>query len=262
MTLRVKHEIIVSDSLIGNGSKTLGSRILRDFRQVPQVYNSTMESFRGIFSQESWLTVLEVVIKLGFAAAIGAAVGYERELHGRPAGIRTHILIVIGVTLYCELSRAFGGDPGRTASNVVTGIGFLGAGTILRMGVEIKGLTSAASIWAVGAMGMSVSAGGPFYIIAFVGTALTLITLAWVDNIERKLVPNSHPRAMQVELDSQAAAMALMERLTKDNGYVKAIRIMSREPAVVVQLDVLGSPESLLSTAIDCPGVRSAHWLD
>ncbi len=221
-----------------------------------------MQSFQNLFTQETWMVVLETMIKLGFAAIIGAAVGYEREIHGRPAGIRTHILIVVGVTMFCEVGRIFGGDPGRTASNVVTGIGFLGAGTILRLGVEIKGLTSAASIWAVGALGMAVSAGGPFYFIAILGTVMSLLTLAWVDNIERKLVPHAHPKAMQVELDSQAAAMALMERLSKDNGYVKAIRIMSREPAVVVQLDVVGDHATLLHAAIDCPGVRSAHWLD
>ncbi|MBX3118325.1 MAG: MgtC/SapB family protein [Fimbriimonadaceae bacterium] len=221
-----------------------------------------MESFRGVFSSESWLFALEVMLKLGLAAVIGGAVGYERELHGRPAGIRTHILIIIGVTLFCEVGKSLGGDTGRTAANVVTGIGFLGAGTILRMGAEIKGLTSAASIWAVAAVGMAVSAGGPYYLIAILGAAMTLITLSWVDHLERRLVPHSHPKAMQVELDSQAAAMALMESLTKDNGSVKAIRIMSQEPQVIVQLDVQGPYDALLAAAIGCNGVRSAHWLD
>lgn len=221
-----------------------------------------MESFRDVFSSESWIAALEVMLKLGLAAVIGAAVGYERELHGRPAGIRTHILIILGVTLFCEVGRNIGGDPSRTAANVVTGIGFLGAGTILRMGAEIKGLTSAASIWAVAAVGMAVSAGGPFYLIAILGAALTLITLSWVDKLERKLVPHAHPKAMQVELDSQQSAMALMESLTAEDGYVKAIRILSREPEVIVQVDLNGPYEKLLQSALACPGVKSAHWMD
>jgi len=89
-------------------------------------------------------------------------VGWEREVHGRPAGMRTHMLLVIGVVLMCEVSRAFSpaGDPARIAAQIVTGVGFLGAGAIMRIGMEVKGLTSAASLWTVTGIGMAVSVGG------------------------------------------------------------------------------------------------------
>src|SRR4051794_33486755 len=124
---------------------------------------------------------LAALIKLGIGAVLAFFIGWERERSGRPAGIRTHMLVVVGVILFTEVSKGFpGADPSRVAAQIVTGIGFLGAGTILRNGLEIKGLTTAASIWAAAGIGMCVSLGGAYMLIAIAATVLALITLAVV----------------------------------------------------------------------------------
>ena len=102
-------------------------------------------------------------IRLLLAAVLGAAVGLEREIHGHPAGMRTHLLVSLGAAGFTVLSiaafPAAGADPARVAAQIVTGIGFLGAGAILKQGVTITGLTTAASLWVVAAIGMAAGAG-------------------------------------------------------------------------------------------------------
>jgi putative Mg2+ transporter-C (MgtC) family protein len=118
-------------------------------------------------------------------------IGFEREMRGRAAGLRTHILVGLSSCLLMIVSifvaQSFGEphmfDPGRIAAGVVTGIGFLGAGTIIRFGESIKGLTTAASLWAVAALGLAVGVG--FYIAAYIATALMLITLLILSKVEK-----------------------------------------------------------------------------
>lgn len=119
------------------------------------------------------------VIRLVAALLLGMVMGIEREVHGRPAGLRTHGLVSVGAALFTMLSIGMIGqrsDPGRIAAGVVTGIGFLGAGTIMRYGFSVYGLTTAASIWAAAAVGMTCGVG--WLPAAIVATALILLTLA------------------------------------------------------------------------------------
>src|SRR2546426_12116097 len=112
---------------------------------------------------------IEVVIRLAVAAVAGMAVGIERELREQAAGLRTHILVAVGSCLFTLVSvygfESFAGqhtaavDPSRVAAQIVTGIGFLGAGAIIRQGVNIRGLTTAASLWIMAAIGMAVGVG-------------------------------------------------------------------------------------------------------
>lgn len=124
-------------------------------------------------------TELEMVLRLLLAAALGAIIGYQRERAGKPAGLRTHILICVGAALFTIASAygfGVGADPGRVAAGIVAGIGFLGAGAIFhRQGGIVEGLTTAATIWAVAAIGLAAGAG--LYIIAAVTTAVVLIVL-------------------------------------------------------------------------------------
>ncbi|MEX2598032.1 MAG: MgtC/SapB family protein [Dehalococcoidia bacterium] len=122
---------------------------------------------------------LEMALRLLAATILGAVIGLERERRGRPAGLRTLALVSLGSAGFTVVSAFgfLGGDPGRVASGVVTGIGFLGAGSILREGSGVTGVTTAASIWAVAALGMLVGAG--LYILAISMTLLILIVL-WV----------------------------------------------------------------------------------
>ncbi len=117
---------------------------------------------------------LEIVARLVLAAAVGGFVGLERELRGYPAGIRTLALVAIGAALFTEISQLIGGND-RVAAQVVAGIGFIGAGLIFREGYTVRGITTAATIWAVAAMGMAI--GLELYIVAIAGAVLLFVVL-------------------------------------------------------------------------------------
>jgi len=130
---------------------------------------------------------LELALQLGLATLLGGAIGLERELKGKPAGLRTNILICMGSVLYTQLSMTMGGpsaDPTRIAAQIVTGVGFIGAGTILHARGAVVGLTSAATIWVVAAIGVALGAGR--YTEAL-GTAVLVVGvlqgLGWVEQI-------------------------------------------------------------------------------
>jgi putative Mg2+ transporter-C (MgtC) family protein len=131
------------------------------------------------------LSELEMVLRLILSAIIGGAIGIEREASNRPAGFRTHILVSVGSTLIMLVS-AYGmgesADPARLAAQVVSGIGFLGAGTILRTGSHIKGLTTAASLWVCAGIGLAIGAG--FYLGGVVTAAIVLLSLVALGNFE------------------------------------------------------------------------------
>ena len=122
---------------------------------------------------------LEMILRLLLAAALGAIIGYQRERASKPAGLRTHILICVGAALFTIASLyGFGAsaDPARVAAGIVAGIGFLGAGAIIRRGEGVvEGLTTAATIWAVAGIGLAAGAG--LYLVSAVTTAVILIVL-------------------------------------------------------------------------------------
>ena len=130
---------------------------------------------------------LELVKRLCLSAALGAVLGLEREWRQKFAGLRTNILIAIGSTLFTlmsiDLSASSGGDPTRVAAQIVTGIGFLGAGAIMRTGVDVHGLTTAAMIWVNAAIGVAV--GGGEYRLAFIATGVTMSVLILLNPVER-----------------------------------------------------------------------------
>ena len=120
------------------------------------------------------LEEIEMAVRIGLAALLGGAVGFERRQAEKPAGVRTLALVSMGAALFTLVS-GFGygfGDPSRIAAQVVTGVGFLGAGTIMRIGADVRGLTTAATIWLVAALGMAVGAG--MYILSILGMVFAL----------------------------------------------------------------------------------------
>jgi len=117
---------------------------------------------------------LEILGRLVMAAALGGLIGLQRELQGYPAGIRTIALVALGSALFTEVSQLIGGDD-RVAAGIVTGIGFIGAGVIFREQFTVRGITTAATIWAAAAIGMAV--GVELYLVAGVGTVLIFILL-------------------------------------------------------------------------------------
>ncbi len=131
-------------------------------------------------------TQLDLALRLTVGLVLGAIIGFERELQRQPAGFRTHSLVSLGAALFTVVSAyGFTGDfvdPTRIAAQIVSGIGFIGAGTILQYRGNIRGLTTAASLWSVAAIGTAAGAG--LYVVAVVGTALILVVLSILDRIE------------------------------------------------------------------------------
>ena len=120
--------------------------------------------------------VIESVIRLALAMGFGAAVGVEREVSGKPAGLRTHTLVALGSCLFTLVSLYdFSLDPARIAAGVVTGIGFIGAGTIIAEPERVVGITTAAGLWVTGAIGLAVGVGN--YILSSTATLLMALVL-------------------------------------------------------------------------------------
>jgi putative Mg2+ transporter-C (MgtC) family protein len=117
---------------------------------------------------------MEIIGRLALAAVLGGLIGLERELRGYPAGIRTLALVTMGSLLFTDVSQLLGGDD-RVAAGIVTGIGFLGAGVIFREGYTVRGITTAATIWAAAAIGMAI--GRELYLVAGVGAVLVFLVL-------------------------------------------------------------------------------------
>ena len=150
----------------------------------------------------------DVLLKLLLALLLGGIVGFEREAEGRAAGLRTHILVSVGSCLIMLTSLhifdIYQGvaacDPGRIAAGVVTGIGFLGAGTILRYRASVIGLTTAASLWAVAAVGLAVGSG--FYAGGIVATLLIISTLEIVSKLEYKIIRRHWYKTLELHIGS------------------------------------------------------------
>jgi putative Mg2+ transporter-C (MgtC) family protein len=134
------------------------------------------------------------LLRVGLAVLLGGTIGFERDVHGRAAGLRTHILVSVGAALFTlvsiNLASELGlvGDPGRIAAQVVSGIGFLGAGTILKSGFTVRGLTTAACMWLVAAIGMCCAVGWLWQATAAtIGMLLVLLTAKQIENKVHRL---------------------------------------------------------------------------
>ena len=140
---------------------------------------------------------VELITRLLTAALLGGILGFERELRQKSAGLRTNILIAIGSTLFTLMSFELaegvpGADPARLAAQIVTGMGFLGAGAIMRRDGGIQGLTTAATVWVNAAVGVAV--GGGEYHLAFLATAVTVAVLLVLEPIETTIARRFGPR--------------------------------------------------------------------
>ncbi len=183
------------------------------------------------------------------AVLLGGAVGLERELKGKAAGLRTNILICVGAALFTHLSvftTAQGtlGDPSRIAAQIVTGVGFLGAGTILHARGSITGLTSAATIWLVAAIGVALGAGAMLEAVG--ATALLLLVLAGLGRIEGTLRRRAAVSQLMVEVENDPGQIAAIEETIREKGLlIDEVRTEPLDPDHVrVHLRVRG-PEKL-----------------
>lgn len=200
-------------------SEIIGSKVLISFASaqihidIParRAYNLPypIEKEVGGMTTPIILTPLEIFLRLLCAMAVGMVIGTEREYSNRPAGMRTHILVALGASAVMVISQqifaqynAFGAypDPARLPAQVITGVGFLGAGTIMREGSNVKGLTTAASLWAVACLG--VAAGGGYYAVAIIGAGFIFVTLTVMEVLQSHLVgPEAGMRRCWVETE-------------------------------------------------------------
>lgn len=157
----------------------------------------------------------EIIVRLLLAVLISGLIGFERELKNHPAGLRTHILVTVGSALvmliskygFDDLSRGYVGDPGRLAAQVISGIGFLGAGTIIMQGNVVRGLTTAASLWTSACIGLAIGAG--YYMGGITAAVLVLFTLLILGILEKKFYKN---RIRKIHIEARDN-LSLMEKI-------------------------------------------------
>jgi putative Mg2+ transporter-C (MgtC) family protein len=175
-----------------------------------------------------------ILTRLVFSLIAGAVIGLEREAHKQPAGLKTHMLICLGSTLIMLLSIyipfSFNttqiGDPGRIAAQVITGVGFIGAGAIMRMGVNVRGLTTATSIWAIAAIGLAIGAG--MYFAALISVVLILIVLIVVEQLE-----NHFFTPLSVKILTIKSISGDSDEKAKEILYQNHFRILDTNPAYI-----------------------------
>jgi putative Mg2+ transporter-C (MgtC) family protein len=218
---------------------------------------------------------VELALRLVGAALLGGAVGLERETRDQPAGFRTHILVALGSCLFTLISAyGFGAvladdpqarfDPTRIAAQIVTGIGFLGAGAILRAGMSVRGLTTAASLWVVAAIGLAVGAGA--YVLAAATTAVTLLALLVLRPLRARLVRGRKQEREEfiIEAGPDLELDVLVARVKSAADRIEHIRIEeegdSQHVALILRLAAGGRPEDVLEVLTTLRGVRNVDW--
>lgn len=211
-----------------------------------------------------------VLMPLLLASLLGAVVGLERELHGRPAGLRTHILLSMGAAMFGMVSSGMSGphtDPTRIAAQVVTGIGFIGAGTIIHLGGTVRGLTTAASIWATAAIGLAVGLHRQYWLMAVVATALAFLTLTMVHLLEGALRLKRRTRDLEVVANEGAAVLEpVLDILSAMRVDVQSIRALptllpgTRRFELSLDLPARVSADRLLGNLAQCKQVIEVKW--
>jgi len=163
------------------------------------------------------VSVMNIIADLIASAILGGIIGAQRQAAHKPAGFRTHLLVALGSCAFMEASR-LGGDT-RIGAGVITGVGFLGAGSIVRDGLRTRGLTTAASIWAVAAIGLALGFGTPLaYILAAATTLLVFGALAFTDTRLEKLFPRYDVLDVKVSFDLDALGLDDVHRLFAGEG--------------------------------------------
>ncbi len=213
------------------------------------------------------LTNEELIVRLALAALLGSAVGLERERLERGAGLRTHMLVAVGAALFMLVS-AFGFadvlghqnvvlDPSRVAAQVVSGIGFLGAGTIILRKEIVHGLTTAASLWAVAAIGLAT--GGGLYIAAVAATFVVLFILLAIKPVERHLFLNRRPRTLTLTIERTDFTLSSLESaLDSADLHLQSIVFQSGDAQTeIIQLTVdRVTPDKLTDLIDDLRGMQ------
>jgi putative Mg2+ transporter-C (MgtC) family protein len=218
-----------------------------------------------------------VLLRLAVAALLGGAIGMERELRERGAGLRTHLVVSVGSALFTLVS-AYGfhdflvnggsvvrADPTRIAAQIVSGIGFLGAGAIIRQGLSVRGLTTAATLWLVAAIGMASGAG--YYSAAIISTVGALLTLGPLRILAFRIISRFRPEIdrLLVEIPAGGSPGAVIEAIERRGGRVVSLEIATegdrRSIAADVELRGTEAP-TIVADVGESDGVLEVRWMD
>ena len=214
----------------------------------------------------------EALLRITLAAVFGGAIGLEREFREREAGLRTHMLVSVGSALF-TITSAYGfhdflvhngggvirADPTRVAAQIVTGIGFLGAGAIIRQGLAVRGLTTAATLWVVAAIGL---ASGSGYYSAALMTTIVVVFLLWpLRYVARRFFERAHEHRLAVQLTAGATAATVVEALERLGVRIESFEL-GDEDALDLLLDLPRgiAPAVIVRQLVTRPEVRSASW--
>ncbi len=220
----------------------------------------------------------ELIWRLILSALLGGLLGLEREAHGRAAGLRTHILVCVGSTLIMltsmhifDIYRGKGAniDPARIAAQVVSGIGFLGAGTILRFRASVIGLTTAASLWAVAGIGLAIGSG--FTTGALVTTEIALVTLFVLTRVEKSFIRRDWYKVLSVTTKGDATQIGQIRGILSDYSVevrdfeMKRSEDSENKELVVMEVTLKLTTEKyddiILSDIMRLKGVERARWI-
>jgi putative Mg2+ transporter-C (MgtC) family protein len=213
--------------------------------------------------------------RLALAAGLGGAIGIERELRDRYAGLRTHLLVSLGSALFTIVSAyawtgfKFGSgvsyDPTRIAAQIVTGIGFLGAGAIMRQGISVHGLTTAATLWMSAAIGMTAATG--FYTIAVLATAVTLMVLWPLRLFERRYIDRVRSSSAHVVVDLKLGsdAASVLRYLESERAVLIGVSVRDeagqRKLAADVELERDVRMVEIINGLLGLNGVTGTQWV-
>ena len=212
-----------------------------------------------------------MLLRLFVAAALGGAVGVERELRERQAGLRTHLVVSVGSALFTLVSAygfdSFGGkvDPSRIAAQIVSGIGFLGAGAIIRQGLSVRGLTTAASLWLVAAIGMAAGAG--YWEGALIATLGALLVLGPLRVVAFRILSRYRPvrDRLLVEIPAGGSPVPIIEAIERQGASVVSLDVAQegdrRSIAVDIELAAGGAP-AVVANVAEIDGVLEVRWTD
>ncbi|MDX6506600.1 MAG: putative Mg2+ transporter-C (MgtC) family protein [Gaiellaceae bacterium] len=220
----------------------------------------------------------EALLRLALAAALGGAVGLEREFREREAGFRTHMLVSVGSALF-TIASAYGfrdflvhggglvrTDPTRIAAQIVTGIGFLGAGAIIRQGFSVRGLTTAATLWVVAAIGLTAGAG--YYSAAAITTALVLFSLWPLRIVAFRVLTRFRPETERLlaQLPAGESPAPLIEALEELGARLQSLEIGHEADRRTVLIDVTLPPRAdapkIVAKLSDLEHVLEVRWSD
>ncbi len=210
----------------------------------------------------------EALLRLALAAALGAAVGLERELREREAGLRTHLLVALGSALF-TIAGAYGfhtlrTDPTRVAAQIVTGIGFLGAGAIIRQGFIVRGLTTAATLWVVAAIGLAVGAG--YYSGAVIATAVVLFSLWPLRIAAYRVLIRVRPEdaRLLVELPLGTSPGTVLDEVERAGVRIESVAVTQegerRQLALDLRVPSEVNPARVVARVADVQDVEEVRW--